>query len=130
MVFPGLTVALDSAVFDSVFLIVTGAFDCAAADSFAAVLDKEFAPDFAGAAGALTAVLAVGLALDFASALLGDFLAVRSDSAAIAFFTAGFPFDLSAVDLAAAGLAFCTTCVEVFADFFIALAMESKPLRH
>ena len=99
--------------FDSDFLFVTEAFDCTGA-AFAVTLDKGFA--FDGVAAAL--VPALGIAF---GAILEDFSAVTLGFAALAlpaavFFGAG---------LAAAGFAFFAEGVRVFADFVIALAMES-----
>lgn len=123
--FAGLTTALDSAALDSVFLVVTGAFDCADT-GFTAVLDKVFAVGFARAF-----TVALAFALVFAKALLGDFFAIATVALTVALFTADFTLDLSAVDLAAAGFAFIAALllsadIRVFADFFIAFAMESK----
>jgi len=111
-----------SLVFGSVFLFVTGAFNFSGT-GFAAARDEEgFAFDAAAVPDAVSGVV---LAVDFV-ALLTVAFTLPADLAAVGFFAAGFAIDLPAADLVAAVLAFFTEEV-VFADFFIAFAMESIP---
>jgi hypothetical protein len=114
-------------VFDSFFLVVTEAFDCAET-GFAVALDKE---DFAvDVAFALEAVFEAALATVFVETLFGDFSAVTFGFATaalpeglrpVAFFTTGLAADFAA----ATGFAFFAGGIKVFAGFFIAFAMES-----
>ncbi|MGE5652499.1 hypothetical protein [Noviherbaspirillum sp. UKPF54] len=103
------------AVFDSGFLVVTGAFNFSGA-GLAAARDEVFAL-VAGAAGAFFGAAAAV----FVTALLGVLVVL-----AAAFFTAGLAIDLLEAGLVAAGFAFFAVTV-VFAGFFIAFAMESIP---
>jgi len=111
------------AVFDSVFLFVTGAFNFSGA-GFAAARDEEGLA-FDGAT-ALIAVSGAVLAVVFVAALTGVF-ALLSALTAADFFTAGFAIDLLATDLVAVDGFFFADRV-VFAGFFIAFAMESIPI--
>lgn len=104
--------------FNSVFLLVTGAFGFSEA-GFAAALDEGFAVDGV----AFAAVFGVALATVWA--LIGVF-ALPTGLAAAVFFTAGFAIDLLEADLVAADFAFFAESVD-FAGFFIAFAMESIP---
>ncbi|WP_414691086.1 hypothetical protein [Noviherbaspirillum sp.] len=109
------------AVFESGFLVVTGAFNFSGAAGFAAARDEVFA---FGAAAA-EAILDAALATVFVVALFEVF-ALLAGLAAAVFFTAGFAIDLAEAILVAADFAFFAVTV-VFAGFFIAFAMESIP---
>jgi hypothetical protein len=108
------------AVFDSVFLFVTGAFNFSGA-CFAAALDEGIAFD----ALAVAAVFGAALAFVCVAALFGVF-ALPASLAAAVFFTAGFAIDLLGAGLVATDFAFFAVSVD-FAGFFIAFAMESIP---
>jgi hypothetical protein len=121
---------------DSVFLFVTGAFNCAETD-FAAVLDMDFSTGFAADLEsvfgvALAAILESTLAIVFDNVLCGDFPAavlgatfVLPFDLALTVFIAGFAATLEDVNLDEAGFAFFAEDVWIFADFFIAFAMGS-----
>jgi hypothetical protein len=115
--------------FDSGFLFVTGAFNCALTN-FAAALDKGFAVDVASA---LALAFGPDLAGFFARALFGDLSAAAREAATFGLpdvlaatgFAASLVLDLDDVDLALAGFAFLAESVRGFAGLFIAFAMES-----
>ena len=109
-----------AADFDSVFLLITDAFNFSGA-GFAATRGAGFA--FDGAAFAM--VFGAVLSTVFGAALLGVFN-LPAGLATTVFFTAGFAIDLPDADLVATELAFFVADV-VFAGFFIAFAMESIP---
>jgi hypothetical protein len=117
---------------DSIFLFVTGAFNCTDAD-FAAILGKDFS---VGLTADLEAAFGAALETVFGdAALLDDFRTIEFGA------TLTLPFGLTltvftatvvvfdAIDLAEAGFAFFAEDVWVFADFFIAFAMESTTKR-
>jgi hypothetical protein len=108
------------AVFDSIFLFVTGAFGFSGA-GFAATLDEGVVLDGL----AFAAVFGAALAIACAGALF-DVFALPAGLAAAVFFTAGFAIDLFGAGLVAADFAFFAERVD-FAGFFIAFAMESIP---
>lgn len=110
--------------FDSDFLFVTGAFNCAGTN-LAAALDTGLAVD-------VTVVFAPAFGPDFASffarVLFGVFSAASfglADALAPAGFAASLALDLDDVDLASAGFAFRGVSVRGFAGLFIAFAMGS-----
>ncbi|MET0961473.1 MAG: hypothetical protein ABWY05_01440 [Noviherbaspirillum sp.] len=110
-----------SETLDSVFLVVTGAFNCAEAGS-AAALDEDFSTDRDG----LTAFVALdamsaraGVDARFVEALPPDVAAGARETA----FGAETP--LLPDGLVGAGCPLCAGAVCCFTGFFIAFAMES-----
>jgi hypothetical protein len=115
------SLAVFPAALDSVFLVVTGAFNCAEAGSMAA-LDEDFSTCRLALPGLAVAVSGLGVDARFAGddVPAEDAVAARKTAfgALAPTLSAGVP---GAVWASVAGAAWC------FTGFFIAFAMESKP---
>lgn len=121
----GVCFAVGPAILDSVFLVVTGAFNCAEAGSLAA-LDEDFSTDLAGLTGFValgaTAAAVAGAGVD--ARFVED--ALPPDGAEGARETAfGAAAPVLPAGLAGAVWPCCAGAVWCFTGFFIAFAMES-----